>query len=229
VSRLARFGPFEADLATGELRKNGVRLRLQPRCFHVLAILLERPGQLVTRDQLRGRLWPADVVVDEEHGLNKAVSKLREILGEPSDHPRFIETLPRRGYRFVATLDAAPAPPVAIVARLLYRGRTIALSAGVHVLGRDEGSSVHVDATTVSRRHATLVLEASQATIQDLGSKNGTRVNDRRISGVAVLSDGDCIQLGSIALTFRVGTSDSTRSMSASSPAIQGYRTPSTS
>ena len=104
---LVRFGVFELDLRLGELRKGGVRLRLQHQAFLVLAALLERPSDLVTRDELRSRLWPADTFVDFDHGLNAVVRRLRETLGDSAVTPRFIETLPRRGYRFVAPVDRA--------------------------------------------------------------------------------------------------------------------------
>ena len=109
-----RFGIFEADLRTGELRKRGVRVRLQEQPFHVLAVLLARPGELVTRDELRGGLWSVDTFVDFEHGLNKAINKIREALGDSAESPRFVETVPRRGYRFiadVAVVDVESAPP----------------------------------------------------------------------------------------------------------------------
>jgi len=101
-SRIARFGVFELDLAAGELRKNGTKLRLQEQPFQVLALLLERPGDVVTREELRQKLWPADTFVDFDHSLNTAVNKLREVLGDSASSPRFIETLARRGYRFIA-------------------------------------------------------------------------------------------------------------------------------
>src|SRR5579884_1448377 len=117
--RVFRFGAFEADPATGELRKSGVRIRLQEQPFQVLLVLLERPGDLVSREELRQRLWPADTFVDFDHSLNTVVNKLREALGDSATHPRFIETLARRGYRFltpvqseadVSTVTAEPAP-----------------------------------------------------------------------------------------------------------------------
>ena len=104
--RVFRFGAFEADPATGELRKSGVRLRLQDQPFQVLLILVERPGELVSREELRQRLWPADTFVDFDHSLNTVVNKLREALGDSATHPRFIETLARRGYRFLAPVQA---------------------------------------------------------------------------------------------------------------------------
>jgi TolB-like protein/DNA-binding winged helix-turn-helix (wHTH) protein/Tfp pilus assembly protein PilF len=103
--RTARFGAFEAALDAGELRKHGLRVKLSEQPFQILAMLLARPGEIVSREELRELLWPRDTFVDFDHGLNNAVMKLREVLGDSSEHPRFIETLPRRGYRFIAPLE----------------------------------------------------------------------------------------------------------------------------
>jgi TolB-like protein len=100
-ARSLRFGPFELDLRSGELLKEGVRIKLQEQPLQVLAILLENPGEVVTRDDLRRRLWPAHTFVDFEHGLNKAINKIREALEDSAEYPRYVETLPRRGYRFL--------------------------------------------------------------------------------------------------------------------------------
>src|SRR5260370_40308270 len=98
------------DLRTRELRSNGRNLTLQEQPFEILAALLERPGQLVTRDELTKRLWPSDTFVDFEHSLNKAVNRLREALEDSAEHPRLIETLPRRGYRLIAPVESAEPP-----------------------------------------------------------------------------------------------------------------------
>ena len=103
--RIARFGVFELDLGAAELRKNGAKLRLQEQPFRVLALLLERAGDVVTREELRQKLWPADTFVDFDHSLNTAVNKLRETLGDSASTPRYIETLARRGYRFIAPVQ----------------------------------------------------------------------------------------------------------------------------
>ncbi len=100
--RLIRFGTFEVDLRAGEVRKRGLRIKLQEQPFQVLALLLERPGEVVTREELRKRLWPADTFVDFDNGLNKAINRIREVLGDSAENPRFIETMARRGYRFIA-------------------------------------------------------------------------------------------------------------------------------
>ena len=113
AGRIVRFGVFELDLVAGELRKGGARIRLQEQPFQVLAMLLERPGDVVTRDGLRQKLWPADTFVDFDHSLNTAVNKIRETLGDSASNPRFVETLARRGYRFIAPVQSE-GPTVAI-------------------------------------------------------------------------------------------------------------------
>ncbi|MGA8272555.1 MAG: winged helix-turn-helix domain-containing protein [Candidatus Sulfotelmatobacter sp.] len=104
-SRIFRFGVFEADSATGELRKSGIRLRLRDQPFHVLLMLVRRRGQLVSREELRQELWPADTFVDFDHSLNTIINKLREVLGDSAANPRFIETLAKRGYRFLPPVE----------------------------------------------------------------------------------------------------------------------------
>jgi cholera toxin transcriptional activator len=107
ATRLFRFGPFELDEATGELRKFGIRIKLHAQPVQVLVMLLERPGELVTRDEMRQRLWGEDTIVDFDHGLNTAVNKLRDALGDAAAQPRHVETIPGRGYRFIAVVTVA--------------------------------------------------------------------------------------------------------------------------
>jgi cholera toxin transcriptional activator len=115
-ARRYRFGVFEADAATGELRRQGIRIKLNAQPFQVLIMLLERPGELLTREEISGQLWPDGTFVDYEHGVNSAVNRIREALGDTASNPRFVETLARRGYRFVAPVERivpneAPPPP----------------------------------------------------------------------------------------------------------------------
>jgi TolB-like protein/DNA-binding winged helix-turn-helix (wHTH) protein/Flp pilus assembly protein TadD len=112
ASARLRFGVFELDLLAGELRKHGLRVRLQEQPFQVLAALLEHQGEVVTREELQKKLWPADTFVDFDHGLNKAISKIREAIGDSAESPRFVETVARRGYRFLAEVKVADAVPV---------------------------------------------------------------------------------------------------------------------
>lgn len=116
AGRLARFGVFEIDLRAGELHKNGLKVKIQDQPFQVLSLLLEHPGELVTREEVQQRLWPDGTFVDFEHSLNVAVKKLREALGDDADNPRFIETVPRRGYKFIAPVDGTIASVVPAVA-----------------------------------------------------------------------------------------------------------------
>src|SRR5919204_2969014 len=107
AASLRRFASFELDLRTGQLRKGGMRVKLQEQPFQVLAMLLENPGELVSREQLRQKLWPAETFVDLDHGLNTAVNKLREVLADSAASPRYIETLPKRGYRFIYPVEGS--------------------------------------------------------------------------------------------------------------------------
>ena len=110
VSRVLRFGAFEADLQARELRKQGMQIKLQEQPFQILAFLLEHAGEIVTREQLRQKLWPADTFVDVDNSVNAAINRLREALGDSAESPRFVETLPRRGYRFVAPVTEVKSP-----------------------------------------------------------------------------------------------------------------------
>ena len=120
--RSVRFGAFEADLHTGELRKEGAKLKFSRQPFQVLAILLEQPGEVVTREELQKRLWP-DTFVDVERNLNTAVNKIREVLGDSAESPRFVETLPRRGYRFIGEVQAPVQPAIPAITVEPVRGK----------------------------------------------------------------------------------------------------------
>ena len=111
-NRLLQFGIFEVDLKAGELRRNGSKVRLQEQPFQVLTVLLEQPGEVVSREELRNRLWPADTFVDFDHSLNAAIRRLREALGDSADSPRFVETVARRGYRFLVPVNGKPVSDV---------------------------------------------------------------------------------------------------------------------
>src|SRR5215469_4434537 len=113
-AKVLRFGTFEGDLRAGELRKQGVRIKLQEQPFHVLTALLQRPGEVVTREELRIENWPPDTFVDFDNSLNTAINKLREALGDSADNPRFIETLPRRGYRFLVHVTGEHDSPTSL-------------------------------------------------------------------------------------------------------------------
>src|SRR5712691_9014119 len=122
---LITFGTFEADLQAGELRRNGRKVRLQKQPFQVLAVLLEHASEIVTREELRNRLWPADTFVDFDRGLNAAVKRLRDALGDSADSPVFIETLARRGYRFIAPVNGSSPLSGTEIAQLPERSKSL--------------------------------------------------------------------------------------------------------
>ena len=107
---IIRFGAFQLDLRAGELRKEGRKIRLQEQPFQILRLLLESPGEAVLREEIRSRLWPNGVVVEFDHSINAAVKRLRNVLGDSADKPRYIETLARRGYRFIGEVDVSERP-----------------------------------------------------------------------------------------------------------------------
>lgn len=210
--RLVRFGVFELDLRTGELRKRGARVALQEQPFKVLAALIEHAGDLVTREQLQAQLWPEAVFVNFDHGLNKAVAKIRQALGDLAESPRYVETIGRRGYRFIAEVQRVAGGPPGVVdphatgaatCRLVWGDRAIPLAPGPNIIGRDPIAVACVDSPAVSRRHACIVITLTAATLEDLGSKNGTFLNDARLDQPSPLHDGDVIRVGPASFTFR--------------------------
>lgn len=110
ASQVIRFDVFQVDLRAGELYKAGRKIKLQIQPFQALALLLERPGEVVTREEFEKKLWPEDTFVDFDHSLNTAIKKLRQALGDDKEKPRFVETLPKRGYRFIGNVDQGPVP-----------------------------------------------------------------------------------------------------------------------
>jgi len=140
-ARVARFGLFELDLSAGELRKGGVKLRLQGQPFQVLAVLLERAGDVVTREELQQKLWPSDTFVDFDHSLNTAINKVREALGDSASSPRYVETLSRRGYRFIAPVQAPLHTPE-------QAGARTEAPSGHRVIASGEGSAPAPAAST---------------------------------------------------------------------------------
>jgi cholera toxin transcriptional activator len=125
-TRVARFGLFELDLSAGELRKSGIKLRLQGQPFQVLTLLLERAGEIVTREELQQKLWPTDTFVDFDHSLNTTINKVREALGDSASSPRYVETLARRGYRFIAPVQTGAPPEITSGEKAISSGESSA-------------------------------------------------------------------------------------------------------
>jgi DNA-binding winged helix-turn-helix (wHTH) protein len=211
---VVRFGEFELDLAAGDLRRLGRRITIQEQPLKVLEMLVARAGRLVTRQELCKRLWP-EAFVDFDNGLNNAISRLRTVLADSATTPRFIETMGRRGYRFVAPIESGRdivAGPLVRAWLIGERGR-VALKAGENILGRRAPDVLELASSTVSRRHARITI-GDEAVIEDLGSKNGTFVEERPVTDPVRLADGDRVRIGSLTLRFIISTNEETRTES---------------
>jgi DNA-binding winged helix-turn-helix (wHTH) protein len=188
-----RFGELEFDSAAREIRRRGAPVRLAPKAFELLRMLIEERPRALRKDDLRDRLWP-DVVVDEAN-LKNLVGEIRAALGDP----RIIRTVHRFGYAFAADGTGEKQTH----ARLLQGDRLYRLAAGDNVMGRSDDCAVVIDFTGVSRHHARIRVEGDHCVLEDLGSKNGTWRNGERVRGAVDLGDGDTIRLGGVPLTFR--------------------------
>ena len=185
--RVLRFGAFEADLQSRELRKQGMQIKLQEQPFQILAFLLEHAGEIVTREQIRQRLWPTDTFVDVDNSVNAAVNRLREALGDSAESPRFVETVPRRGYRFIADVE-----------EVLSNGNStsnlrdrinnaycwdMAISFSIHrrAATQDETSTGHAITLIHSAHGAALWTKASGRTLRSSGPRHKLREAGREV------------------------------------------------
>ena len=201
-----RFGSFVLDTETRELLRGGQRVPLSPKAFDLLCILVAGRPKAISKSDLQERLWPATFVV--EKNLANLVSEIRDALGDDPSTPRFIRTVPRFGYAFRETVTRAETGGAAsrrdVFFHLKWQTGRVTLDEGEHVLGRDPDVAIYLNAPGVSRRHALIRIAANQATIEDLGSKNGTSVGDERVDGSRSLGDGDIIGVGSVKLKISV-------------------------
>jgi DNA-binding winged helix-turn-helix (wHTH) protein len=199
------FGECVFDGSSRELFRGGVSVHVPPKTFRLLEVLLERRPAAVSKESLMETLWPGVFVA--EGNLARLVAELRDLIGDDAHAPRHVRTVPRFGYAFhgdaVPSADAesrrAPAAPF----RLVRGEEEIALVDGENVIGRDPAVHVPIDDASVSRHHARIVIDGFSARLEDLGSKNGTFVHDRRVDAAVALRDGDAIRLGFVALVFR--------------------------
>jgi DNA-binding winged helix-turn-helix (wHTH) protein len=207
-----RFGAFLYDPLGRRLLRDGSEVKLTHKSRELLVLFLENPGKLFTREDLTDRIWPDVAVTDD--AVRFQVSELRKALGGEGES--LIVTLPREGYRWEADVRRetlhrfewgfrkGAEEDREVRHRLLLESREIELSEGENVLGRDRDAVLWIDHTAVSRRHARILLANGAATLEDLGSKNGTRLKGQRLAGSAPLSDGDEIRIGPVAMTYRV-------------------------
>jgi DNA-binding winged helix-turn-helix (wHTH) protein len=215
-----RSGDWVLDTATRQVERGGEAVHVSPKAFDLLTVLLLERPRAVSKAELLVRLWP-DVVVSEVN-LTCLVAEVRSALGDHARRPRYVRTVPRYGYAFCgAAADDSPKPSMARdgtrSARLETGGRDILLAPGANVLGRLPEAAVWIESGAVSRRHAVVTVSDGGASIEDLGSKNGTFVNRERVRGVRPLADGDEIRLGPVRLVFRLLAAPSTTESQAGS------------
>jgi DNA-binding winged helix-turn-helix (wHTH) protein len=201
-----RFASFVLDLDTRQLTRTGTEVPLTPKAFELLAILVEDRPKVVSKTTLMERLWPGAFVV--EANLSNLVAEIRAALGDSARAPKWIRTVHGFGYAFCGR--ASMLRPVERpsggrpVCWLQWGRRRFPLEVGEYVVGRDPAVEVRLDARTVSRRHARLVVSAEGVSLEDIGSKNGTRCGSYQVTSPVHLADGDTIHIGSVLLTFRL-------------------------
>jgi DNA-binding winged helix-turn-helix (wHTH) protein len=214
------FGEFVLDLDSRQLSRRSREVHLQPKGFELLKALVESRPKAVSKTELLERLWPSTFVV--EGNLANLVSELRAAIGDSPRDQRFIRTVHRFGYAFkgeAAELsDSTRAETTALVCWLVWHRRQFRLEEGPNLIGRDPSASVSVDLPSVSRRHARIVVLGDGAMLEDLGSKNGTFLRGERVTGASPLQDGDKVEVGSVALTFRAGSVGSTETQAGAAP-----------
>ena len=202
-----RFGDFVFDEDARELTRGGEAVPLSPKAFELLRHLLRQRPRAISKDELHALIWPDTHVTPAS--LASAASDLRAALDDRRRRPKFIRTVHGFGYAFCGEAEpfgeASPAEPAgACVYRLIWRRREIELSRGENLLGRDRHSVAWFDSPTVSRRHARILVTEDRAILEDLGSRNGTWIRGKRITGPVPLSDLDEVKLGSLVMVFRV-------------------------
>jgi DNA-binding winged helix-turn-helix (wHTH) protein len=206
-----RFDHWLYDGDRRQLFRRGEAVHLSPKAFDLLGALLARRPRAVSKAELKDQLWPLTAVSDAN--LPSLAAELRRALGDDAARPRYLRTVPRFGYAFCGAVVEEPASPVgaAVACRVILGRRQIDLAPGENVLGRAPEATVWVDHESVSRRHARILVSGEGATLEDLGSKNGTFIARRRVERAAALADGDEIFLGSALLVFRAVRSGSTK------------------
>ncbi len=195
-----RFGDFCFDVGRHELRRGTELLRLPPKAFELLGLLLERAPEAVSKAEIRDRIWPRTVVSDAS--LPRLVNAIRSVLRDDADAPRFVRTLQSFGYAFCGDLKAASKPARLPAAHLVWGKTRFPLNDGSNLIGRDPVAEACIDAATVSRQHARIVLAADTSAIEDLASKNGTWVENKRVVGSRDLAHGDEVRLGEVRIVF---------------------------
>lgn len=196
-----RFDDFVIDFDTRQLLRNAVEIHLTPKAFDLLHVLIDERARAVSKSELQERIWPATFV--EETNLASLAAEIRRALGDSAAEPRYLRTVYGFGYRFVGSVNVGAA---AVKRWLTFDRREIPLMEGENVIGRAPDAAIQIESPSLSRYHARVIVKAGEATLEDLGSKNGTRINGNPITTPAALTDGDEIRLGAIVLRFRVAS-----------------------
>jgi DNA-binding winged helix-turn-helix (wHTH) protein len=201
-----RFNDFSLDTDTRRLLRGNEEIHISPKAFDLLLMLVENRSRAVSRTELQTHLWPSTFVLDTN--LASLVKEIRRALADTPDDPRFVRTLHRFGYWFIGQIrgevtDSQPSHPC-IRYWLIWETRQVPLAEGENILGRAPDVSVWIDASGVSRHHARIVLADEHASVEDLGSKNGTYLGGQRVTSPRQLADGDQIRLGPVVVTFRI-------------------------
>ena len=204
---LYRFGEFLYDPLNRTLTQGEEEIALTPKTRDLLALFLENPKRLLTRQAISDRLWPNVAVTDD--ALRFQIAELRKALGNESQG--FLRTIPREGYRWEADIrreekagGSARANSTERCYRLFLESREVGLEEGENLIGRDQDTTVWIDHTSVSRHHARICVAGERVTLEDLESKNGTYLRGERIERPLLLSDGDTIRIGRVSMTFRI-------------------------
>jgi DNA-binding winged helix-turn-helix (wHTH) protein len=201
-----RFDRFTLDIGTRRLLRDAREVHLSPKAFDLLACLVEHRSRAMSRSELQTVLWPSTYVL--ETNLASLIAEVRRALRDTADDPVFVRTMHRFGYWFIAAVkEAAPkdeSMTPSVKYWLIWESRQVALAEGENVVGRAPDAGVWIDARGVSRHHARIVVASGGATLEDLGSKNGTYVGAQRVTSPRALSDGEQIRFGSVVITFRI-------------------------
>jgi DNA-binding winged helix-turn-helix (wHTH) protein len=209
----SRFGDFVLDLSQRQLLRDRQGVHLTPKAFELLSLLLERAPAAISKDEIVRAVWAGGDVTDAS--LTNVVAEIRAALGDDARQSRFVRTVQAFGYAFCADVVRETPDAASGACYLVVTGRRLALAAGASVVGRDPAAEVFLDHTSVSRRHARVLLSTDGATIEDLGSRNGTFVNGRPVKGPVPLGDGDVITLGSLTVVVEAPVrAESTESLS---------------
>lgn len=200
-----RFGEFTIDTGSRQLRRGEAACHLSPKAFELLRLLIENRPRALSKEELHERLWPSTFV--SEATLTSLVAEVRSALGETAGNGRFVRTVHRFGYAFngtaTAPVDSMPSADVRTRCWIVWQWGQVALTDGDHLLGRDGDVAVWLESPSVSRHHARIHVRGTDATIEDLASKNGTYLRGERLARPSPLTDGDEIRLGSVLVKFR--------------------------